>query len=445
MLKTFNNYIATQSLTDKSQKILLAISGGADSVAMLDLFAKSGYKIAIAHVNFHLRGRESDRDEQFVRALATQYGADIFVKSFDTEHYAKDNRLSIEMAARELRYNEFERIMDENGFAVTAVAHHIDDAVETFMLNLMRGTGISGLTGMHPKNGRIIRPMLCFSRKEIEEYIHKNGLEFVTDRTNFETEFARNKIRNCVAPYFEQINPSYRNSFAETFTYLQQVKEIYFAEIEKQKQLITHINGNETVISIPLLMRYQQKEALLFEILRPFGFNKTQARQIMQAAEAESGKSFSGNGFRLIKDRDTFIINKLEEESPEIEALIGLDTIKQGEYQYHHHRLKFDIISSADFKPTRNCSTAYFDLDKLTFPLVLRHWKTGDTIVPFGRRQPKKLSDIFINQKLTLIEKERVPVLCSGATIIWAVGIRTADTFKVTSTTTRILRIISML
>lgn len=445
MLQIFNNYIASHSLTDKSQKILLAISGGADSVAMLDMFAKNGYKFAIAHINFHLRGDDSNRDELFVRALAEKYGVEIFVKSFDTERYAKDNHLSIEMAARDLRYAEFNRLMDTYGFNCTAVAHHIDDAVETFMLNLLRGTGISGLTGMHHKNGRIIRPMLCFSRKEIKNYIHNNGLEFVTDRTNFETEFARNKIRNCVAPYFEEINPSYRNNFAETFTYLQQVKEIYYNEIEKQKQRITKTHGSETEISIPQLMQYPQKEALLFEILRNFGFNKTQVRQILIAAEAESGKSFSGNGYRLIKDRNTFIINKLETETQKTETLIYLENIQQGEYHDHNISLKFDIINHAEFNPTRDSNTAYFDLDCIKFPLVIRHWQSGDYIVPFGRKQTKKLSDIFIDQKLTLIEKGRVRVLCSDGIIIWAIGIRPADTFKVTSKTTRILRITSML
>ena len=215
MLQQFNQYIAAHSLANKSQKTLLAISGGADSVCMLDMFVKAGYKVAIAHVNFHLRGEDSNRDEAFVRALAKKYNVEIFTKSFDTKSYAAEKHISIEMAARDLRYAEFDRLMNTHGFRCTAVAHHLDDAVETFMLNLLRGTGISGLTGMHEKNGRIIRPMLCFTRHEIEEYLNNNGLEYVTDITNFETEYSRNKIRNCVIPYFEQINPSFRHSFAD--------------------------------------------------------------------------------------------------------------------------------------------------------------------------------------------------------------------------------------
>ena len=445
MLQRFNQYIATNHLADRSQKILLAVSGGADSVAMLDLFAKAGFNIAISHVNFHLRGADSNRDEDFVRSLALKYNVQIFVKSFDTQSYAAEKHISIEMAARELRYAEFEQIMDNHGFAVTAVAHHIDDAIETFMLNLLRGTGISGLTGMHNQNGRIIRPMLCFSRRDIEKYVQDCGLQYVTDVTNFETEFSRNKIRNCVAPYFEQINPSYRNSFAETFTYLQQVKAIYYKEIEDQKRRITRTVGGETFVSIPELLQYPQKEALMFEILRQYGFNKTQSSQILNTADAESGKTFVGSGYRLVKDRNMFIISHLDAADNGQEVLLGREVIETGEYRGDGCVLRFDIIPKTDFSPERDSSTAYFDFDCIEFPLVLRRWRSGDTMVPFGRRQPKKLSDIFIGDKLTLLQKERVPILCSGAKIIWAVGIRASDTFKVTSKTSRILRIISKL
>ncbi|MBR4441440.1 MAG: tRNA lysidine(34) synthetase TilS [Bacteroidales bacterium] len=445
MLQRFNQYIATHHLADRSQQILLAISGGADSVSMLDLFAKAGFDIAISHVNFHLRGDDSNRDEAFVRSLAHSYNVPIFVKDFDTQSYAAEKHISIEMAARELRYAEFEKIMDHHGFASTAVAHHIDDAIETFLLNLLRGTGISGLTGMHSRNGRIIRPMLCFSRKDIEKYVQDNGLQYVTDVTNFETEFSRNKIRNCVAPYFEQINPSYRNSFAETFTYLQQVKEIYYREIEDQKRRITRTIGGETLVSIPELMQYHQKEALMFEILRQYGFNKTQVSQILNAAEAESGKTFMSDNYRLVKDRNMFVISNFKEEDNGQEILLGRDALAKGEFRGDGCVLRFDIIPKTDFSPERDSSTAYFDFDSIEFPLVLRHWQSGDTIVPFGRRQPKKLSDIFIDHKLTILEKERVRILCSGGKIIWAVGIRAADTYKVTPKTLHILRIISEL
>ena len=445
MLHRFINFINHHHLAHQGSPILLAVSGGADSVAMLDMFAKAGFKFAIAHVNFHLRGDESNRDEQFVRSLAEKYGAEIFVKSFDTERYATDNHLSIEMAARDLRYAEFEQIMNKNGYAVTAVAHHIDDSIETFVLNALRGSGINGLTGIRVSNGRIIRPMLCFSRKEIEKYVEDNKLEYVTDRTNLETDFSRNKIRNCVAPYFEQINPSYRNSFAQTFSYLQQVKEIYFQEIENQRKRLTRTEGNDTHISIPELMQHPQKEAVLFELLRPFGFNKTQSAQILSAADAESGKSFISHGYRLIKDRNSFIISPIDDKTTETETLIGNDIINKGVYSGNGCELRFDFISPSDFHPGRDQSTAYFDFDSLQMPLTLRHWHEGDTIVPFGRQKPKKLSDIFVDMKLTRAHKERVPILCSGGNIIWAVGVRASDCCKVSTETKRILRITKVL
>ena len=446
MLQTFIKYIAANRLATQDDHILLAISGGADSVAMLDLFAKAEYNFAIAHANFHLRGDDSNRDEAFVRSLAKKYGVDIFVKSFDTKSYAAEKHISIEMAARELRYAEFERIMNQHGFDSTAVAHHIDDAIETFMLNLLRGSGISGLTGMHPKNGRIIRPMLCFTRQEIEDYIKNNGLEYVTDVTNFENEFSRNKIRNCVVPYFEQINPSFRNSFADTFKYMSQVKDIYLEEIERQKSNMLANDNGCIRIDIEKLLQYPHRQAFMFEILHPYGFNKQQIEQIEGALTGESGKIFTSNSHQLIKDRKYLIINPLDCKKIESPLLITKDRIGKGDLVWGDYRFNVEIIDNTpDVNLKCGNKTAFFDLDKLQFPLEIRHWQEGDTIVPFGRRQPKKLSDIFIDHKLSVVQKKRIAILCSGSDIIWAVEIRAAETCKVTSTTTHILRITNTL
>ena len=444
MLQTFIKYIASHQLATQDDHILLAISGGADSVAMLDLFAKAEYNFAIAHANFHLRGDDSNRDEAFVRSLAKKYGVDIFVKSFDTKSYAAEKHISIEMAARELRYAEFERIMNQHGFDSTAVAHHIDDAIETFMLNLLRGSGISGLTGMHPKNGRIIRPMLCFTRQEIEDYIKNNGLEYVTDVTNFENEFSRNKIRNCVVPYFEQINPSFRNSFADTFKYMQQVKEIYFEEIERQRSVATISEPDNLKIDIDQLLQYPHREAFMFEILRQYGFNKKQVQQIGHSLSGESGKTFSSPSHQLLKDRKYLIINKLNQAAAS-PLFIQKSDIDKGVFYWGDYKFEFEICDNANINLKCGSETSFFDYDKLTFPLEIRHWHNGDTIVPFGRKQPKKLSDIFIDHKLSVVDKERTAILCSGGNIIWAVGLRAAETCKVTSETVRILRINSAL
>ncbi len=444
MLQQFNQYIAAHSLANKSQTTLLAISGGADSVCMLDMFVKAGYKVAISHVNFHLRGEDSNRDEAFVRALAKKYNVEIFTKSFDTKSYAAEKHISIEMAARDLRYAEFDRLMNTHGFKCTAVAHHLDDAVETFMLNLLRGTGISGLTGMHEKNGRIIRPMLCFTRHEIEEYLNNNGLEYVTDITNFETEYSRNKIRNCVIPYFEQINPSFRHSFADTFKYMRQVKSIYFEEIEQQKSNML-VNDNGCIrIDIEKLLQYPHRQAFMFEVLHPYGFNKQQLEQIEGSLIGESGKIFTSTSHKLLKDRKYLIINKLSQNTTS-PLLIQKSDIDKGVFYWGDYKIEFEIFDKADINLKCGNETAFFDFDKLTFPLEIRHWHSGDTIVPFGRKQAKKLSDIFIDHKLPVVDKERTAILCSGSNIIWAVGIRASETYKVTSETTRILRINSTL
>ena len=446
MLARFTANIKFHNLATKDDHILLAISGGADSVCMLDLFVKAGYNVAIAHVNFHLRGEDSNRDEAFVRQLANKYDVDIFVKSFDTKGYAADNHISIEMAARDLRYAEFERLMDNQGFNSTAVAHHIDDAVETFMLNLLRGTGIAGLTGMHEKNGRIIRPMLCFTRKEIEDYIKNNDLEYVTDVTNFETEFSRNKIRNCVVPYFEEINPSFRHNFADTFKYLRQVKEIYFEEIERQKANIICSEGNSVKINIKKLLQYPHREAFMFEILHTYGFNKNQVEQIEMSLEGLSGKVFISSSHKLVKDREYLIINKLSHQNNTSTLLIKKEEIDGGNFVWGDCKFKTEIITnSADINLKCNNTTAFFDLDNLHFPLEIRHWRSGDTIVPFGRKQPKKLSDIFIDSKLSVVQKEETAILCSGGEIIWAVGIRASNIGKVSPSTTHILRITKIL
>ena len=443
MIQRFKNFIRQNNLVEDNAKILLAVSGGADSVAMLDLFVKAGYNVAIAHVNFHLRGNDSNRDEQFVTSLANKYNVKIFVKSFDTNSYAAKNHISIEMAARDLRYAEFNYLMETHGFSCTAVAHHIDDAVETFMLNLLRGTGISGLTGMHEINGKIIRPMLCFTRNEIENYIKINGLQYVTDVTNFETEFSRNKIRNCIVPYFEQINPSFRNSFADTFKYMRQVKDIYFDEIERQKNNML-INDDDCIkIDINALLQYPYREAFLFEVLRNYGFNKQQVAQINTALTAESGKTFISNKYRLIKDRNYLIIKELDNVSTiDNTEIIQKEDIERGVFNSGDVKLKFELFDYyPDFQLKCDSQTAFFDYDKLTFPLTLRHWQQGDTFVPFGKNQTKKLSNLFIDNKLSVDQKSQVRILCSNNNIIWVVGIRASNLCRVSSNTRCILKI----
>lgn len=442
MRRKFIQFILSEHLFDvENDKILLAVSGGTDSVVMCDLFHKSRIKFAICHINFKLRGEDSDTDEKFVRSLAEKYGVEIFVKSFDTLKYASDNSLSVEMAARELRYGEFERIMNEKGFGFTAVAHQKDDAVETFFLNLLRGAGIRGLTGIKVKNGRIVRPLLCFSRDEILKYIDDNNLSFRLDKTNLETEFSRNKIRNLIIPLFEEINPSFKSNAALSLRFLSSVKEIYDKALSEKKREIIRTGEEGVFVEISDILNFTEPEALLFEIMFSYGFNRTQTQELFRTLfNNESGKVFMSSSHRILKDRNTLIISEIQNFT-EQETEITEGDITKGEKTFDRGILKFSVIDFERFAPQRDCKTAYFDFDKITFPLKITNWHSGDFFYPFGKCGRKKLSDFFTDNKLSLNEKQNVRLLKSGEKILWVVGMRASNLMKVDQNTKKILKI----
>lgn len=406
-------------------KVLVALSGGADSVALLRVLLVLGYHCEAAHCNFHLRGEESDRDERFVNELCKGLGVTLHVTHFDTVTYASRHHVSVEMAAREMRYDWFEQLRKERGMAVIAVAHHRDDSVETFLLNLIRGAGINGLKGISPHNGCIVRPLLEVSRQDILDYLRCLRQGYVTDSTNLQDEYMRNKIRLNILPMLRELNPSVSESIAETSRRLTDVSLIYNKEIEAGKERVMEKSGH---ILISRLMEESAPAALLFEILHPLGFNSVQAGDVFRSLSAQSGKRFVSAGWEVLRDRTELIIRRRKLADEEVEENVP------------PFRLAMETQEiMPDFVIPRNKNTACLDADKVVLPLTVRKWRQGDKFVPFGMKGKKKVSDYLTDRKFSLFQKENQYVVCSAGQIVWLVGERSDDRFRVTEDTKRVL------
>ena len=416
--KKIAQYIDNERLFPINARIIVALSGGADSVALLRILHTLGYDCEAAHCNFHLRGTESDRDEMFVRKLCKTMRTPLHTIDFATEQYAIEKKISIEMAARELRYQWFAEIKEKTKSNVIAVAHHQDDSVETVLLNLIRGTGINGLLGIRPKNGDIVRPLLCISRKEITDYLQNAGQEYMTDSTNLQDEYTRNKIRLNLLPLMQEINPLVKEHIIDTSNYLNDVNRIYNKGIEEGKQRVIE-KGN---IRIVPLLKEPSPEALLFEILYPLGFNAAQTKNILAMLEGQTGKQFiSKDGWRVVKNRELLLIDKKEKQENPPFCLIK----EEKEY-------------TKDFIIPREKHIACFDTDKLIGEINLRKWQTGDIFIPFGMKGKKKVSDYLTDRKFSIIQKENQWVLCCGDKIIWIVGERTDNRFRIDEKTKKV-------
>lgn len=422
------------NLLSKGSSVIVGVSGGADSVALLHLLHMSEYKCIVAHCNFHLRGEESNRDEQFVIDLSKRWNLPIEIASFDTTAVAAQRKISIEMAARDLRYEWFESLRNKHQTEAIAVGHHRDDNVETVLLNLSRGTGIRGLSGILPKNGYIIRPMLAISREEIEKYLIDHHLEHITDSSNAENYYLRNKIRNELIPILEQLNPSVREAIERTAENLHQVEEIYFAEIEKQRQKLLCSSGDLFTININELKHHPQSNTILYELLHPFGFNSTVCQSITESLIGISGKQFFSENYLVTKDRESLIISR---QKP-----LSLD-----EYFIHEHeheislpvKMKIETVDKRNFELSTNKNCAQLDASKITFPLTLRRWQQGDSFQPLGLNGKKKVSDLFTDLKYSMIQKQEAWLLCSNHQIVWIVGERIDHRFRVTDKSTNVL------
>ena len=436
--KEFEAFVNEQRLFSKNDRILLALSGGVDSVVLAELLLELGYTFSAAHCNFHLRGEESNRDADFVIKWAECNGVELFVQDFDTYGYMQEKGISLEMAARELRYSWFENIMQENQIDYLLTAHHADDSAETFFINLLRGTGIAGLHGILPKNGSIVRPLLFATRKSILDYAESKNIQFVEDSTNSETKFLRNKIRHCVIPVLKEISPDFDSIIRKNIERLRDTETIFRSAIEKVKDEIIIREKENIKMSIAELQRLHPIGIYLYEILSDYGFNESVVNNVSMVLDAESGKRFYSKTHCLLKDREYLLIYPIDKEEKETDYSIDAEITSIIE----PFKAKIEVLKDLNFiSVPKKANVAMLDMDLLNFPLELRHWKQGDSFVPFGMKKKKKLSDFFTANKYSLLDKERQWLLCSGNEIVWVVGKRIDDRFKISNSTKSVLKI----
>lgn len=433
MVVKLKNHLSSNLSFLKDSRLLIACSGGIDSMVLVHLLQQLNYNIALAHCNFGLRAEESDGDESFIRNYAAQNNIPLFVTDFNTALFAADNKLSIQLAARQLRYIWFHQLLEKNQLDYILTAHHLDDSLETFLINLTRGTGPDGLTGIPQQNDKIIRPLLPFTRAEIEEYANGHGLQWREDSSNASDKYTRNKLRHDVVPVLKSLNPSLMQSFAETLYKLQQAQTlVQDAAALIYRQVVTE-NGGQRLINIAELKRLPNYSAYLYQWLTPLGF--TAWNDIYNLTDAQPGKQILAPGYRLLKDRGQLILEALKDnDNTEYE-------IQQGELQIDSPvKLTFTTVNKV--LKTSGTDTIYVDAQKLKFPLFVRRRQEGDFFYPLGMKgQTKKVSKYFKDEKMSLSEKEDTWLLCSEDEIVWVINKRADERFKATDKTTQTIKI----
>lgn len=433
MLDTLKKHIAHQFPFLGNKKLLLATSGGLDSMVMAHLFHQLDYTIALAHCNFQLRGLESFGDQKFVQEYADANDIPVFITQFDTQAFANDYKLSTQVAARDLRYNWFYELLETEDFDYVLTAHHADDNIETFLINLSRGTGLDGLTGIPAENGSVIRPLLLFSREEITNYAKENKIEWREDSSNASNKYVRNKIRHDLVPLLKELNPHFMASFQKTQTYLQEsAAMVEDASIMVYQQVVRQ-EEDQMYFNLSQLKRLPNYKSYLYQWLHEFGFSAWD--DVYDLADSQSGKQIFSREFRLLKDRDFLILSPINLEFDQQEYFI------EKEVQDVKIPLNLSFCKVDDISVSSN-TAIFVDEDALEFPLVLRKWKEGDNFQPLGMDgKTKKLSKFFKDEKFSLFDKQNCWILCSGEFIVWIVGHRQDERFKVNSATKQILKI----
>ena len=441
MLEQFQAYINRYHLIAEDEKVILALSGGIDSMVLMDLLLKAKVEFVAAHCNFHLRGEESNGDDWFVRKFAEKRGIQCFVKHFETKKYATNHGISIEMAARDLRYGWFEQLRQELGYDKIAVAHHADDQAETFFINLLRGAGLNGLKGMKPHNGVIIRPLLWASREQIRKYAVENHIFWREDHTNVESVYLRNRIRNQLLPVFDELQPKARQGLYKSLEHLSAENELYRSLLKEKLVQIVERDGEIQRLPYSKIIKAEVPEPvegptysfqLLFEWLRQYGFNTDQCHFIFDAIGTGVGNQYCSTTHRLVIGRDELQLFEIKEDSnDEIQIEIGEEKILSPV-----HLCFSKLEKTPDFVIDKSPIVAQLDFDKLKFPLTLRRWRHGDRFHPFGMKGSKLLSDFFVDQKFSEYQKQNVWLLASANNdILWVVGYRIDDRFKIVNDT----------
>ncbi|MGZ3757481.1 MAG: tRNA lysidine(34) synthetase TilS [Mucilaginibacter sp.] len=430
----FTDFIAKNALFNQDDKVLAAVSGGMDSVLMVHLFKQAGINFGIAHCNFRLRGDESTRDEDFCRQLANQLDVPFHVIHFDTDNYASEHKISIQMAARDLRYQWFEQLRQQFNYATIALAQHQNDAIETILLNLIRGTGIAGLHGILPKNGSLIRPLLFLTRDEIQKLVTEHKLGYVEDSSNASVKYARNKIRHEVIPKLKDLNPGLENTFENNLKHFRDLELLLELKVEQLKTELLIAHGDELRLPIRDIKKLSPQRLLLFKLLQPYGFNETSVDDIITALSKHAGRVFESTSYRVVLDREHLILS--QKDTDEQESVF----INLGDHTLHYGSYRLTLLH--DDSPLiikDNPLTIAVDSALLVYPLTLRAWQQSDYFYPLGMKTQKKLSDFFINQKVPLHTKTKIPLLVNGnGEIIWIGGYRLDERYKVNKNTKKV-------
>lgn len=433
MLEAFRRHLDSDLDFLQNSRLLLAISGGLDSVVLAHWCHQLNLDVSFAHCNFNLRGSESDADEAFVLALSEDLEREIFIESFETEIYAKEEGISIQMAARELRYDWFSELADQLDFDYILTAHHADDNLETFLINFTRGTGLEGLTGIPEVSDRIVRPLLPFSRETLEIFATAEHIKWREDSSNASTKYLRNKLRHDVIPILKQMNPQLLQNFQTTISNLHDSQELIEDAVIKVQKKVVEVADDQIKLNIQKIRKLSNPKAYLYQILKDFNF--TAWNDVLNLLDAQSGKQVFSSTHRLLKDRDFLLLSEIGVASNEMSISISKDDKEVTTLVGH---LFFDQVD-AIYETSKNY--IYADEDQLKFPLTLRKWEEGDFFYPLGMTGKKKLSKYFKDEKLSLMDKENVWILFSGEEVVWIIGKRADDRFKVTEKTTNILKI----
>jgi tRNA(Ile)-lysidine synthase len=466
LLLRFNIFIEKERLFSKQDGLLIAVSGGVDSVVLCHLCKLAGYRFAIAHCNFGLRGEESYRDETFVQALASQLEVPFYLKRFDTKAFAEEQKLSIQVAARELRYQWFHEIINgqwpldkEHPLASTddspltthhsrsityhlplsfiATAHHLDDNIETLLINLFKGTGISGLHGILPKSDKVVRPLLFATREEVQAFTQEHQLNWVEDSSNAETKYTRNYVRHEILPGIVKAFPTVKQNLSDSIQRLREAETLYFQAVQLHKKKLLECKGEEVYIPVLKLERSNPLATIVYEIIKDYGFSPQQVPEVLKLLASESGRYIISTTHRILRNRAWLIISPL----PKVEETVLVIEEGMSHQGFAGRMLHFKTLPFNQVSIETNSFIALLDKNKVQFPLLLRKWKEGDYFYPLGMPKKKKLARFFIDQKLSQIQKENVWVLESNKRIIWVVGYRIDDRFKIASGTKEVLRI----
>ncbi len=455
LLERFKHIVTKNNLFSQRDKLIIAVSGGVDSVVLCELCKQAGFNFSMAHCNFQLREEESERDERFVKGLGEKYSAEVFVKKFDTEKYAEQNKLSIQEAARNLRYQWFSELLETYRYSSSSsdtrprdsvfllTAHHKDDNIETTLMNFFRGTGLHGLTGIPVKNEQIRRPLLEFSKQEIRDFASQNNLEFVEDSSNASNKYTRNLFRNEIIPAIAKVYPQVNENLSNIISRFREIEKLYKLSVGALIDKLCRKKGNEIHIPIKQLMQYNNK-ALIYEIISKYGFTEKQVDEVIKLAASESGKYLqsSADDYRIIRHRHWFIISPAQSMIAD-NIVIDSDTSNIQFWQgvLFINKYSEEREPNSKFLITNSSTTALLNLKEIEFPLLLRKYKQGDYFYPLGMKKKKKLSRFFIDQKLSKSDKEKIWVIESAQRIIWIVGHRIDERFKVEENTKNILEI----